>query len=97
MKKIITVILFAVLTGCANANGYYGGNYYYQNNEWVVPLIGGVAIGTVIGNMYRQPQPVYMPPTIIYPPTYPGIPRGYHYETIYDGYIGSYRTVIVPN
>ncbi len=99
MKKIVTIVLFVLISGCAHANGYYNGNYYYHdNNEWGVPFISGLSMGSIsIGSMSRPPQPVYMPPTVIYPPTYPKVPYGYHYESIYDVNLGGYRTVIVPN
>jgi len=98
MKKIITIVVFTIMSGCASADGYYNHHYYQGSNQnsWVVPLIGGVVIGTFVGNAYRQPQPVY-PPTMVYPPQYQGVPYGYHYESIYDGYLGGYRTIIAPN
>ena len=52
-----------------------------QAHDWVLPLVGGVVIGSVIGNShydhrpYYEPRPYYQPPApVYYPPNYGGSP-----------------------
>jgi hypothetical protein len=75
-------------------------------DDWVLPLIGGVALGSIIGNVNSNPRPYYIqqyapqyiaPASVYYSPSYGGAPYGYHYETLYDPNLGAYRTVLIRN
>lgn len=92
MKKLMILLLLCSTT--------------VQADNWLVPLFGGVALGTIIGGTRYEPRPYYIvesrqyyqpPATVYYPPNYGGSPYGYHYESIYDGYCGCYKTVLVQN
>lgn len=85
MKKLL--ILSLLFSSTANADFGW---------EVLAPAIVGSAI---VGAIASQPtQPRYYAPPVVYQPVQPyGYPRGYHYETFYDPYLGSYRTVLVPN
>lgn len=89
-RAVIAILLTMSASAMADGHHYSGG--------WVAPLIGGIAAGAIIGGIYNNQRPYYAtPPTVYYPPNYGGSPYGYHYESIYDGYCGCYKTVIVPN
>lgn len=89
MKRLIFVLLIAITTSSL-ADGHH-------SSGWVAPLIGGVAVGAVIGGIYNS-RPIYTPPpSVYYPPGYAGATYGYHYESIYDAYCGCYKTVLAPN
>lgn len=91
MKKLMILLLLCSTTVHAD--------------DWILPLFGGVALGTIIGSArYEQPYYIvesrqyYTPPApVYYPPNYGGSPYGYHYGSIYDGYCGCYKTVLLPN
>lgn len=91
MKLLILTLLFCSST--VLADGYH----HHHGGNWVAPLIGGVAIGAIVTDIYRQPAPVYAPPPQYYPPNYGGAPYGYHYESLYDAYCGCYKTALIPN
>lgn len=80
------LLILAMFSSSAMADNY---------PHWAIPLISGVAIGAIIGNTYQQRPPQYIPPPTYYPPSYSTPVYGHHYETIYDGYCGCYKTVLV--
>lgn len=90
MKLLILTLLLCSSSVFADEHHHHGGG-------WVAPLIGGVAIGAIVTDIYRHPAPLYAPPNAYYPPNYGGAPYGYHYESIYDGYCGCYKTALIPN
>jgi hypothetical protein len=92
MKKLVVILLL-----CSTP---------VHADDWILPLFGGVAIGSIIGNINSNPRPYYVPQyvpqytppaSVYYPPSYGGAPYGYHYETLYDPNLGGYRTVLVRN
>ena len=85
MKRVLFCLLLLSFNVSADVQ-HHGGN-------WVAPLIGGIVVGTIVGNTYSRPTP----PSVYYPPNYGGSPYGYHYESIYDAYCGCYKTVLAPN
>jgi len=96
-KTIVITLLFAVLfvsilpaVSDARGLGYYGGRGYYhgyRGNGWGIAgaVVGGLALGAVIGNAIAAPVYVAPPPPRAYyypaPPAYyyPPPPRGYDY------------------
>jgi len=96
MKKILAIVLLALsTTSMAHGYGYHGG-YYYNNNQWVGPVVAGAVIGSLAARAYYAPPPVYVQqPQVIY--IQQSIPPGYIQQQILDANCNCYRTVLVPN
>jgi hypothetical protein len=91
MKKIIVIsLIFAVVfvsilpaVSDARGPGYYGGRGYYngyRGNGWGIAgaVVGGLALGAVIGNALAAPVYVAPPPPRVY--YYPAPPPAYYYQ-----------------
>lgn len=88
MKYLISIIL-SVLALTANAqHRHHGGHRHSGGWGWVAPaLIGGAIV-------YGATRPS-APPPVVYQPTLPPPPYGYHYEQILDANCNCYRWVLV--
>jgi hypothetical protein len=91
MKYLISIIL-SVLALTANAQPHrpypHHGHGGARGWGWVAPAIIGGAI------VYGATRPS-APPPVVYQPTLPPPPYGYHYEQILDANCNCYRWVLV--
>lgn len=95
MKKVLAILISAMLATPAIADGYRHGprHGHHHGYNWVAPVIIGGTIGYLLAQpRYNQQNVVIIPPGSLPPPPY-----GYHYETFLDGYCNCYRTVLVLN
>ena len=60
MRKLAIIAAVALLATPAMADGYYHHDHYHYNRgggggNWVAPLVGGMILGGIIGNMNQRP------------------------------------------
>lgn len=104
MKYIVAILTLAFSTGVfANGNHH---RIHRHNHDWVVPMIGGIVLGTIItreANSYPPVQvqvpPVQLPPPVYHPPVIISHPVPRHsmcLVQVYDPYSGTVRNEAVP-
>lgn len=95
MKKALIATLLALSTSaCASGphpgHGVRHGHYGHGHGHWIAPLIIGGAVGAIIANEVRRPDPA---PVVVQPPFY-GPPLQTYYDcliTVWDPVTRTYR------
>jgi hypothetical protein len=95
MKKLLLVLLLAILSTTAIADGYHNRNYHGHggSDNVLLPLIVGGTIGYIIAQprtvIVQQPQYAPLPSYV------PANEPIYQYQNIYDGNCACYRQILV--